>query len=50
MKLVCAWCLQEGKPADMGDKEPLDDTRVSHTICDDHFKQFDAQYGDPHKT
>lgn len=28
MKIVCAWCN-----ADLGDKEPLEDTKVSHGIC-----------------
>jgi hypothetical protein len=28
MKIVCAWCQTE-----MGDKEPFEDSAVSHTIC-----------------
>lgn len=28
MKVICAWC-----GADLGDKEPLGDKRVSHSIC-----------------
>ena len=40
MKLVCAWCEEEGKPGDMGECEPLEDQRVSHTICDNHFQEM----------
>lgn len=28
MTTVCAWCLR-----DMGEKEPLEDTRITHSIC-----------------
>ncbi len=28
MKIICAWCQ-----ADMGEKEPLEDTQISHSIC-----------------
>ena len=28
MKRVCAWCN-----ADLGEREPLDDLRVTHGIC-----------------
>lgn len=29
MKIVCAWCQK-----DMGEKEPLEDTAITHSICD----------------
>ncbi len=35
MKVVCAWCQEEGRGAVLGEKEPDDDT-VTHGICDDH--------------
>ena len=30
MKVICAWCKK-----DLGEKEPLSDTKISHGICDD---------------
>jgi len=30
MKIVCAWCKKE-----LGEKEPLDDPRISHGICEE---------------
>ena len=36
MKIVCAWCK---KP--LGDKEPLSDTSVTHTICPECLKAMD---------
>ena len=38
MKRVCAWC---GK--DMGEKEPLEDTSVTHTICEDCAKKLEEE-------
>ena len=34
MKVICAWCK---KP--MGEKEPLDNTNISHGICPDCFAE-----------
>jgi hypothetical protein len=34
---ICAWCK-----ADMGTKEPLDDTSVSHGICVECANEFRA--------
>jgi hypothetical protein len=28
MKIICAWCGE-----DLGEKDPLDDKRISHGIC-----------------
>ena len=33
MKIVCAWCKKN-----MGEKEPLDDEGITHTICPDCLK------------
>ena len=30
MKVTCAWCKKE-----FPDKEPLEDERISHTICEE---------------
>lgn len=43
MKLVCAWCQKEGKPALLADKEPLDDPSESHGLCPDHRKQVEKE-------
>jgi hypothetical protein len=40
MKVVCAWCLQEGKPGDLGEREPLEDPTVTHSICARHVDQL----------
>jgi hypothetical protein len=40
MKVVCAWCLHEGKPSDLGERKPLEDPRVTHSICAGHKDQL----------
>ena len=35
MLRVCAWCQK-----DMGEKPPLDDKSVTHSICDDCLKKL----------
>jgi hypothetical protein len=40
MKVVCAWCLGEGKPGDLGEREPLEDPEVTHSICASHTDQL----------
>lgn len=35
MKVVCAWCEQEGE-AIYREREPFDDPTVTHTICPPH--------------
>jgi hypothetical protein len=40
MKVVCAYCASEGKPALMGEREPLDDPRVTHGICAAHQRRL----------
>jgi hypothetical protein len=32
MRVVCAWCLEEGKPAFVREKEPLDDPDETHGV------------------
>ena len=36
MKLLCAWCQQEGVPAVLCEVEPLDDMTETHGICARH--------------
>jgi hypothetical protein len=40
MKVICAWCLSEGKPGDLGEREPLEDPGVTHSICAGHTDQL----------
>ena len=40
MKVVCAWCLLEGRPGDLGEREPLEDPTVTHSICARHVDQL----------
>lgn len=43
MKVVCAWCKQEGRDALLGECEPFDDPSETHTICPRHSEQLVAQ-------
>lgn len=40
MKVLCAWCRREGKPGDLGEREPLEDPESTHGICADHTEQL----------
>ena len=40
MKATCAWCKAEGAPADLGEREPLDDHEETHGLCQRHMAQF----------
>jgi hypothetical protein len=43
MKILCAWCLKEGKPGRMGECPPLDDPAETHAICPEHRQQVEAE-------
>lgn len=43
MKLICAWCLKEGKAALMAETEPLEDQSETHGICPDHRLEIEAR-------
>ena len=36
MIVVCAWCEAEGRGYVLAEREPLDDRRVTHTVCLEH--------------
>lgn len=38
MKVICAWCRD-----DLGEKEPLEDLSLTHTICAECAKRVCAQ-------
>jgi hypothetical protein len=37
---ICSWCQAEGSPADLGEREPLDDPAETHGVCQRHLTQF----------
>ncbi len=36
MRVSCAWCQHEGRPAALGERAPLDDPAETHGICRRH--------------
>ena len=40
MKVVCAWCENEGHPSLLAVWPPTDDCRVSHGICESHAASY----------
>ncbi len=38
MKVICAWCKK-----DMGEKEPLNDPKITHSVCDNCQKDIKEQ-------
>jgi hypothetical protein len=43
VKALCSWCQREGRPALLGEREPLDDPRETHGICRRHQLQLLAE-------
>lgn len=43
MKLVCAWCEKDGKPALLAIVEPVADERATHGICPEHRRQLEER-------
>ncbi|GKS60280.1 hypothetical protein YTPLAS18_38070 [Nitrospira sp.] len=40
MKVICAWCEQEGRPSFIGLRAPLLDERPTHGICRTHLDDY----------
>ena len=40
MKVICAWCEQEGRPSFIGERPPLFDARHTHGICPNHLNGY----------
>jgi hypothetical protein len=36
MKLKCAWCEREGRPAHVAEVEPIDNRSETHGLCPEH--------------
>jgi hypothetical protein len=43
MKIVCAWCKQEGRSAILGEREPFDDPTETHGVCSVHSAKLMEQ-------
>ena len=39
MQVLCAWCHRDGKPAYLGEREPLENSTPTHGICASHKEQ-----------
>jgi hypothetical protein len=39
MRVICAWCQQEGRSGLLRVREPLDDTSETHGICERHQQE-----------
>lgn len=40
MRVICAWCQGEGRPAHLGEREPLSDLSETHGICVEHQRRL----------
>ena len=40
MKAICAWCESEGRPSDLGEREPFYNPATTHCICAYHQKRL----------
>jgi len=40
VRAICAWCRAEGVPADLGEREPLEDPVETHGLCQRHLTQL----------
>jgi len=40
MKVVCAWCQDQGRTTVLREKEPFDRPTISHGICEEHARLF----------
>ena len=40
MRVVCAWCKQEGRAIVLGEREPLADPTETHGICSRHSENL----------
>jgi hypothetical protein len=50
MIVACAWCQAEGRVYVMAEREPLDDRRVTHTVCLEHRTELLSQLARMAKT
>ncbi len=43
MIVLCAWCIEQDRPAFLRELAPYADTRISHGICPGHAAEWRAQ-------
>lgn len=43
MQVICAWCAHEGKAALLAQKPPLEDTSLTHGICNEHLSAMRSE-------
>ncbi len=43
MRLLCAWCEKEGKPALIAEVEPKDDPTPTHGMCPQHRAEAEKE-------
>lgn len=43
MIAICAWCVRDGLPAVLGEREPLDNPGVTHGMCEPHEAEWRAE-------
>ena len=42
VKVLCAWCVRDGRPAFLREKWPFEDPSETHGLCGDHFTSLSA--------
>jgi hypothetical protein len=49
MKLKCAWCERDGRPAHVAEVEPLENRSETHGLCPEHRRLWlkSLGLGDP---
>ena len=47
MKLKCAWCEREGRPANVAEVEPIDNRTETHGLCPEHRRRWLESLGLP---
>ncbi len=45
MKILCKSCEQEGRPALIVNREPLDDATAAYGLCEEHWRQVEEEIG-----
>ena len=45
VKVLCAWCVRDGRPAFLREKLPLEDPSETHGLCGAHFSSLSARVG-----
>ena len=43
MIVLCAWCVEQDRPAFLRELSPYTDTRISHGICPGHAAEWRAK-------